>query len=78
MKITKSSFFIISRAPSAHSNNKQQPKQQQQQPKEKEEEEEETKCRFVVVRRINLPPSLSSLAHLSLGSDSRDGVLVFF
>ncbi len=71
MKIIKSSFFIISRAPSAHSNNKQQPK-------EKEEEEEETKCRFVVVRRINLPPSLSSLAHLSLGSDSRDGVLVFF
>ena len=71
-------FIFISRAPSAHSNNKQQPKQQQQQPKEKEEEEEETKCRFVVVRRINLPPSLSSLAHLSLGSDSRDGVLVFF
>jgi hypothetical protein len=55
----------------------QQTQQQQQQPKEKEEEEE-TKCRFVVVRRINLPPSLSSLAHLSLGSDSRDGVLVFF
>jgi hypothetical protein len=55
----------------------QQQQQQQQQPKEKEEEEE-TKCRFVVVRRINLPPSLSSLAHLSLGSDSRDGVLVFF
>ena len=54
-----------------------QKQQQQQQPKEKEEEEE-TKCRFVVVRRINLPPSLSSLAHLSLGSDSRDGVLVFF
>ena len=53
--------------------NKQQPKE-----KEEEEEEEETKCRFVVVRRINLPPSLSSLAHLSLGSDSRDGVLVFF
>jgi hypothetical protein len=73
MKIIKSSFFIISRAPSAHSNNKQQPKE-----KEEEEEEEETKCRFVVVRRINLPPSLSSLAHLSLGSDSRDGVLVFF
>jgi hypothetical protein len=54
----------------------EQQQQQQQQPKEKEEEE--TKCRFVVVRRINLPPSLSSLAHLSLGSDSRDGVLVFF
>jgi len=66
-------FLFISRAPSAHSNNKQQPKE-----KEEEEEEEETKCRFVVVRRINLPPSLSSLAHLSLGSDSRDGVLVFF
>jgi hypothetical protein len=66
-------IIIFSRAPSAHSNNKQQPKE-----KEEEEEEEETKCRFVVVRRINLPPSLSSLAHLSLGSDSRDGVLVFF
>jgi len=58
----------------------EQQQQQQQQPKEKEKEkeEEETKCRFVVVRRINLPPSLTSLAHLSLGSDSRDGVLVFF
>jgi hypothetical protein len=67
-------FLFISRAPSAHSNNKQQPKEKE----EEEEEEEETKCRFVVVRRINLPPSLSSLAHLSLGSDSRDGVLVFF
>ena len=67
-------IIIFSRAPSAHSNNKQQPKEKE----EEEEEEEETKCRFVVVRRINLPPSLSSLAHLSLGSDSRDGVLVFF
>jgi hypothetical protein len=54
----------------------EQQQQQQQQPKEKDEEE--TKCRFVVVRRINLPPSLSSLAYLSLGSDSRDGVLVYF
>ena len=73
-------IIIISRAPKCLllEQQQQQPKQpKQQQPKDKEEEEE-TKCRFVVVRRINLPPSLSSLAHLSLGGDSRDGVLVFF
>jgi len=41
MKIIKSSFFIISRAPSAHSNNKQQPKE-----KEEEEEEEKEKLKI--------------------------------
>jgi hypothetical protein len=79
MKLQIFIIIIISRAPKCVLlEQQQQPKQpKQQQPKDKEEEEE-TKCRFVVVRRINLPPSLSSLAHLSLGSDSRDGVLVFF
>ena len=65
-------LFLVHQVLTRTTNNNQKKKE------EEEEEEEETKCRFVVVRRINLPPSLSSLAHLSLGSDSRDGVLVFF